>query len=242
MTDIDKLVRVGGTVLVLAGILYIAVPFVPETQGLDRIGTTNWLVESYLGTLHHFLLPFGLFALFAVQRVEPPEVVEGGRDDLFAVQREPAGLPGLVAFVVATLGNALAAAVDVVWLTVLPVMAASPEGQAALICLPFYEPATEAARGFIAAACEGWNFSVLGIWNGAAWFILLLGSITLGLVIMRAQVLRPWPGLLLVIGWLGMLAGVVAPVPEAVAGAAYAVVGAAYAWCGVEVWRRARAE
>lgn len=220
MTDIDKLVRAGGAVLVLAGILYIAVPFVPETQGLDRIGTTNWLVESYLGTLHHFLLPFGLFALFAVQR-------------------EPAGLPGLIAFVAATLGNALAAAVDVVWLTVLPVMAASPEGQAALICLPFYEPATEAARGFIAAACEGWDFAVLGIWNGASWLALLFGSIMLGLVIMRAQVLRPWSGLLLVIGWLGMLAGVVAPIPEAVAGAAYAVVGAAYAWCGIEVWASA---
>lgn len=217
MTDVGKLLRAGGAVLVIAGVLYVALPFVPATHGLDRIGTTNWWAERYLEALHHFLLPFGLVALFAVQR-------------------ERAAVPGLVAFVAATLGNALAGAVDVIWITILPVMAANPEGQAALICLPFYEPATEAARGFIASACEGWNFGMLGFWHAAAWFILLFGSVTLGLVIARAQVLRPWPGVLLVIGWLGMLAGVVVPIPEVVAGLAYAVVGTAYAWCGIEVW------
>ena len=221
MTDVRKLVRAGSVMLVVAGILYIALPFVPGSRALDQIGTTNWWIASYLSTLHHFVLLFGLFAPFTIQR-------------------EQAGGLGLIAFVAATLGNALAGAIGVVRIAVLPVMASNPDGQAALICLPFYDAATEAARGFIAAACEGWNFDVLGVWAGSAWFALIFGSIALGLAIVRAKVLRPWPGVLLVIGWLGILTGLVLPIPELIAGFAYAVVGAAYLWCGLEVWSAPR--
>ena len=221
MTDAGKLVRAGGVMLAIAGILYIAVPFVPSWRALDQIGTTNWWTASYLSTLHHFVVLFGLFAPFTVQR-------------------EQAGWLGLLAFVTATLGNALAGAIGVVRIAVLPVMASNPDGQAALVCLPFYDAATEAARAFIAAACESWNFDVLGVLAGSAWFALIFGSIALGLAILRAKVLRPGSGVLLVVGWLGILAGVVLPIPEFITDFAYGVVGVAYLWCGIDVWSAER--
>jgi hypothetical protein len=213
MTDARVVIRSSGLMLAAAGVLYLPLPFLSGWTRIEDIGGSNWWVAYYLATIHHFFLLFGLFGLFIVQL-------------------RAAGLFGVIAFAVASLGNALVGGIGIVQITILPVFAANPDVQPMLICTPFYTPATAAAEGFIATACAAWNFDVLGMWVGAAWLSLLLGSIALGVAIARAGVLPRAAGLALVVGWLWSAAALFLPVPEYAANLGIAVVGAAYVACG----------
>lgn len=221
MPDARNLIRTSGLTLVAAGVLYLPLPFIPSWTRIEDIGTPIWQLVYHLATLHHFVLLFGLFGLFAAQA-------------------HRAGGLGLIAFIVTSLGNALVGGIGIVQLTILPVLAANPDVQAMLICTPFYAPATASAEGFIASACAAWNFDVLGSWAGASWLLLMVGSIALGVAIARAGVLPRWPGLLLVLGWLYVAGGLLFPLPDAIANLGLAVIGAGYAACGWFVWTAGR--
>src|SRR3970040_556615 len=197
MTDARSLVRASGLALAAAGILYVPLPFIPGWSALEDIGTTNWWIGYYMATIHHFVLLFGLFGLFVAQRVQ-------------------AGMLGLIAFVLASLGNALVGGVGMIQTTILPVFAANPDAQGMLICTPFYMAATQAAQGFIDTACANWNFDVLATWVGVSWLTFLVGSILLGIAIARAAVVPRWSGLLVTAGWLYSGAGLLLPVTEAI--------------------------
>lgn len=213
MPDTRTLIRASGLALAAAGALYMPLPFIPSWTRIEDIGTPTWQVVHHMATIHHFLLLFGLVGLFAAQ-----------------LRR--AGLLGIIAFVVTSLGSALVGGLGIVQLTILPVLAANPDVQPMLICTPFHTPVTAAAQGFITAACAGWNFDVLGIWVGVAWLSLLLGSIALGVSVARAGVLPRWTGWLLVLGWLYVGAGLLLALSEAIANLGLAVIGAAYAAAG----------
>jgi hypothetical protein len=220
MTDARNLVRASGLALAAAGILYVPLPFIPGWSALEDIGTTNWWIAYYMATIHHFVLLFGLFGLFVAQRVQ-------------------AGMLGLIAFVLASLGNALVGGVGMIQTTILPVFAANPDAQGMLICTPFYMAATQAAQGFIDTACANWNFDVLATWVGVSWLTFLLGSILLGIAIARAAVVPRWSGLLVTAGWLYSGAGLLLPVPEAIGSLGLTVIGVGYLVCGVSLFARA---
>jgi hypothetical protein len=221
MLDAHRLVSWSGIALAAAGLLYVPLPFIPSWTRIEDIGTPNWWVAYNLATIHHFFLLFGLFGVFVAQLHE-------------------AGRFGVVAFVLASLGNALVGGVGIVQLTILPVFAANPDVQPMLICTPFYTAATNAAEGFIATACAAWSFDVLATWAGISWLTLVLGSTLLGIAIALARVLPRWAGLLLALGWLYSGVGFVLPIPEAVGSLGIAVVGAGYVACGWHLWARKR--
>jgi hypothetical protein len=220
MTDVRMLVRASGLMLAAAGILYVPMPFIPAWTELKDIGTTNWWIVYYMATIHHFILLFGLFGLFVAQRVQ-------------------AGALGLIAFVLASLGNALVGGVGMIQTTILPVLAGNPDTEGMLICTPFYMAATQSAQGFIDAACASWNFDVLGAWVGISWLTFLLGSILLGIAIARAGVVPRWSGLLLTAGWLYSGAGLLFPIPESIGSFGLAAIGIAYLVCGASLVARA---
>jgi hypothetical protein len=121
--------------------------------------------------------------------------------------------------------------------TVLPALAAHPDGQSALDCLPFYVPATQSAAGFLETACAGWRFGVLETWFAVAWLTLSIGALLLGAAIVVARVLPRAAGVLIVLGHLGLVAGALLGRPEAVGVYGLTIAGAGYAWSG---WALAR--
>jgi hypothetical protein len=223
MTDVGKLVRLSGIPLAVAGLLYVPMPFIPGWTAMEDIGTTNWWIVYYMATIHHFLLLFGLFGLFVAQRVQ-------------------AGSLGLIAFVLASLGNALVGGIGMIQTTILPVFAANPDAQGMLICTPFYMAATQAAQGFIDTACANWNFDVLATWLGVSWLTFLLGSILLGIAIARAGVVPRWSGLLVTAGWLYTGAGLLFPIPESIGGLGLTAIGLGYLVCGASLFMRVGAQ
>lgn len=213
MTDPRTLARLSGLAMLAAGLLYLPLPFIGSWRSMADIGGRNWWIVYHMATIHHFFLLFGLFGLFSVQLRE-------------------AGRLGVVAFVLASLGNALVGGIGIVQTTVLPALAANAGAESSLDCTPFYRPATRAAEGFIATACSGWNFDVLGVWFAISWLTLLVGGIALGIATAMARVI-PWPaGVLVALGYLVMLAGIAVPLPELAGSSAIAIAGIGYAWCG----------
>lgn len=218
MTDSRILVRFGGLAMLAAGLLYLPLPFIGSWLSMADIGERNWWIARHLATIHHFVLLFGLFALFCAQLAR-------------------AGWLGVIAFVLASTGNALVGGLGIVQTTILPALAANPGAESALDCTPFYRPATRAAEGFLATACEAWNFDVLDIWLGAAWSTLLLGGIALGVAVVKARVLPMLAGGLVSLGYLVLVAAIALPLPELAGVVALAIAGAGYAWCGWALWR-----
>lgn len=219
MADARNLIRLSGFALAIAGLVCVPIPFIPAWSSTQDVGTATWEIAYHLGGAHHLILLPGLAGLLAVH---------GGR----------AGPLLVTGFVLTMLGNALAAGMDIVHLTILPVLAASPETQGLLVCTPFHTPATRAAEGFIATACGSASFDVLANWLGAARITLLSGSIALGIAVARARVLPAWPGIALVAGAAYAGIAAVAPLPLAVANLGLAAIGAAYvAWGAALVTR-----
>jgi hypothetical protein len=217
----SDLLRASGLSAAIAGLLYLPLPLIPSWSALEDIGTGNWWLAYSLGTIHHFFLLFGLFGIFAAQLRE-------------------AGWLGIIAFVLASLGNALVGGIGMIELTILPVLAASPDVQPMLICTPFHSPATRAAEGFIATACANWSFDVLAAWAGISRLALMLGSVLLGISIAFARVLPRSAGLLITLGWLCQAAGSFLPIPQAIGSLGLTVVGVGYVVCGSALWRRPR--
>jgi hypothetical protein len=211
--------RSGGALLALAGFMYLPIPLFDAWRGINDIGGDSWWIVYTIATTHHFCLLFGLFTVFAGQF-------------------EKAGLLGVVAFVVASLGNALVGGVGLIQMTILPALFGNPETRAMLVCTPFYPPATEAAAGFIESACEAWDFRLLFAIVTASWLTLIAGSVLLGVSIALARVLPVVGGLLIVAGWLVNFASLLLPAPELAANAAYLLIGLGYAWVGGAIVRR----
>jgi hypothetical protein len=216
----QRLIAYGGVGLMLAGLLYLPL-LANGWQGMEAIGTPVWTLVYAAATAHHLFLLFGLNALFALQM-------------------DAAGRLGVFAFVTASVGNALVGAIGIVQLTVLPALKANPDAQTSLICLPFYEPATESAAGFVARACSVWNFDLLAAISGVAWLIMLIGSVSLGLSMVLAGLLPRVIGSLLILGWLAGIAATASPRLDLLAAAAYAAIAFAYIWAGSLLARRWR--
>jgi hypothetical protein len=198
--------------------MVVPLPLVEGWIGIANIGRPAWQAVYHAATIHHVVLPFGLVAIFAAQL-------------------GAAGRLGVAAFALAALGNALVGGIGIVQVTVLPALAAHPDGQGALDCLPFYLPATQSAAGFLDAACASWRFGVLDTWFVVAWLTLSTGALLLGAAIVVARVLPRPSGVLIVLGHLALVVGALLGRPEAVGVYGLAIAGAGYAWSG---WALAR--
>jgi hypothetical protein len=215
MSDAATLVRTSGLALALAGVAYLPLALGGWSSIAD-VGSDRWWLVLSASTVHHFLLLFGLFGLLVAQL---------GR----------ARLLGTVAFTVASLGNAIVGAIGLVQLTILPALGGHPSADDALICTPFYPAATQAATAFIEQACASWDFGALAAWVGGGRIALAIGSILVGITIVRARVLPVAAGFALALGWVIQLVGFVVPLPSPVTGLAYLAVAGAYVACGVSL-------
>lgn len=212
MSDARPLVRLGGVAFAAAGVLYLPL-LLGEWRGVEDIGTSRWWLVYGAATTSHFFLQFGLFGLLAAQ------LRNGG---VFAI----------VAFVVASVGNAICGGIGIVQLTLLPALSAHPVAHEGLICTPFYPPATRSAAAFIDQACQSWAFGSLEAWLTGGALALTAGSIALGISIVRAQVLPRISGVALSVGWTAQLAGLAVALPYTVSAIVYATIAAAYVWIG----------
>jgi hypothetical protein len=214
--EAQKLVRVSGLALIVAGALCLPVPLFPDWTTLEDIGSTSWSIVHGAVAAHHALVLYGLTGILAAQLRQ-------------------AGPIGAVAFVLASLGNLLAFAFEALQLSVLPVLASDPDAAANLICTPFYSPATRAAAGLIATACGSWSFDLLATGVVAERLLLTLATALLGLVIAVAGVLTRWAGVLILMGALFTGVGFVLALPERLASVGLAAIGAGYLVCGLSL-------
>lgn len=218
MNDPARLIRLSGVALVLAGLLYLP-QLLDGWRSVIDVGSGRWRLVTTAETVHHLIMLFGLVGLLAAQ-----------------LRR--GGALGTIAFVVASLGHAVVAGIRLVEVTVLPALAANPAADAALICTPFFPPATRSGQTFTELACSDWGFGALAGWTGAGTATLIGGSLLLGLAIARAGVLPPAAGITLSAGWLLELVGQFVPLPVALENVAYLAIAGAYIWCGAILFAR----
>lgn len=216
MTDARRLIRLSGLTLVAAGALLLPL-VISGPSSIADVGTGRWRLVQNAAFLHHLLLLFGLFGLLAAQLRQ-------------------AGVLGLFAFLVTSLGNAIDGGVRLIQLTALSALAGHPAADDALICTPFFPPATRSAAQFIARACESWDFGMLSAWFAAGRLSLMGGAVLLGVAIARAGVLPRAAGAFLALGSLVGLIDFFAALPSLVDSVANASIGAGYLWCGAALF------
>jgi hypothetical protein len=179
-----NLIRWSGLAMVVGGLLYLPIPVrswiearVAEPyQSLLTVELALW--ESRL-VFQKFFLLFGFFGIFAYQF---------GR----------AGRLGLIAFVLASVGNVALAGVTMVNGVMYPLLVSS--GDPLLGCMEgFRFRETFVDPSF---SCESTKLGARNLWTLGALAVTTIGTALLGVSIARAKVLPFWAGALIAIGWI----------------------------------------
>lgn len=206
----ENLIRYGGASILIAGLLYVFLGFAPIAS-LDSVQSGVWLVFQWVATAHHFFLLFGLFAVFVYQ--------------FYA-----AGALGFIAFLVLAIGNLAFAGAGAVFTTIVPRLAAEPVAHSTLSCIWAF------SRDPALADCQGGAFAEFGAWDLASANITMLGTILLGIAIIRAKVLPTIAGWLMIVGWIGTFLGwFVVPLPSYIVNSFVPVIGIGMVWIGIAI-------
>jgi hypothetical protein len=216
--DSKSLIRWSGLAMIVGGLLYLPIPVrswiearVAEPyQSVLTIELALW--QSRLVVQKFFLL-FGFFGIFAHQLAN-------------------AGRLGLVAFVLASVGNVALAGATMINLAMDPPLVAA--GHPILGCMGGY-----AFRDVFvdpSFPCESARLGARYFWTLSALAVVTPGTALLGIAIARARVLPRGAGILIAVGWTSYPFS--ALLPGVLVGALMTTVAVGYAWCGWAMWTR----
>ncbi len=184
-----------GLVLLIAGVLYFPGIFHPPDTP-EGVLYTAWIPVHVSFFIHHLLLVFGLIGLYLFIANEAPRL-------------------SMVAFIVALSSNVMFPTLDMVQITLYPILAKYPATQLLI------NPKQAGMFGVVIIV------SVLAA---------LIGNILLGLAILRVKVLSHWIGLLLIVGWICFFIGSGSNTLSILKPFGIVLTGASYIWGGYTIW------
>ena len=184
-----------GLVLLIAGVLYFPGVFHPPDTP-EGVMYTAWIPVHVSFFLHHLLLVFGLIGLYFFIANEAPRL-------------------SLVAFIVALSSNVMFPTLDMVQITLYPILAKYPATQLLI------NPKQAGMFGVVIMV------SVL---------TALIGNILLGLAIIRVKVMSRWIGLLFIVGWICFFIGSGSSTLSILKPFGIVLTGIGYIWGGYVIW------
>ena len=194
--DNRSFIRWTGIVLIISGLLYIPGIFHPPDTP-EGVGNPAWIPVHTAFFLHHLLLVFGLIGLY------------------FFIA-EKAGRLGLIAFVLVLSSNVMFPTLDLVQITLYPILIKYPETQVLI------NPKQAGTFGTMIL------ISVV---------IALIGNILLGISILRAKNLSRIVGFLFMFGWICFFIGSGSSTLAIIKPVGIVLTGIAYVWCGYIIWK-----
>ena len=184
-----------GLILLIAGVLYIPGIFHPPDTP-EGVMYTAWIPVHVSFFIHHLLLVFGLIGLY-----------------FFLADK--AAFLGLIAFVMALSSNVMFPMLDMVQITLYPILAKYPETQLLI------NPKQSGMFGIVIL------MSVV---------IALIGNILLGVAIIRTRVMSRWIGLLFIVGWICFFIGSGSSTLSILKPFGIVLTGVGYIWGGYVIW------
>ena len=191
----QNLIRWSGLALLAAGILDLAGVFHPPDT-VEGVMSPAWAPVHYVYAVQSVLLVFGLIGLYAYQA-------------------EKGGRLALIAFVLASAGNAMGPGLALVEAGLWPTLAANPATQS------------------LANLQQGGTFGIVLLVSGV---VALVGFILFGIAIMRAGVLPRWAGLSILLGWVLVFFSLGLPALAIIRPIGSVLAGLGFAWCGYAIW------
>jgi hypothetical protein len=215
--DSRNLIRWSGLAMIVGGLMYAPIPVREWTeaaaaepyQSLLTVEYSLW--RSRLVFQKYFLL-FGFFGIFVYQL-------------------ERAGRLGLVAFILASVGNIALAGVTIMNHAMEPPLVAT--GHPLLGCMEGFR--FQDAFVDPSFSCDAARLGARNFWTVSALASATIGTALLGISIARAKVLPRWAGVLIALGWT--LSPVTSLVPNALVPVLIMTIVIGYAWCGWAMWK-----
>ncbi|MBT4089205.1 MAG: hypothetical protein HOE30_11995 [Deltaproteobacteria bacterium] len=189
-------IRWSGLVLLIAGILYLPGIFHPPDTP-EGVLFPAWIPVHTGFFIHHLLLVFGLIGLY------------------FFIA-EKSGRLGLIAFIMTLSSNVMFPTLDMVQITLYPILAKYPETQSLI------NPKQAGMFGVVILV------SVI---------VALIGNILLGIAIIRARVMSRWIGSLFIVGWICFFIGSGSSTLAIVKPFGIVLSGIGYIWGGYAIWK-----
>ena len=190
-----NLIRWSGIILLISGVLYIPGIFHPPDTP-EGVMYTAWIPVHASFFIHHLLLVFGLIGLY-----------------FFLADK--AAFLGLIAFIMALSSNVMFPMLDMVQITLYPILAKYPETQLLI------NPKQAGMFGIVIV------MSVV---------IALIGNILLGVAIIRTRVMSRWIGLLFIVGWICFFIGSGSSTLSILKPFGIVLTGVGYIWGGYVIW------
>ncbi len=191
----DNFIRWSGLILLISGVLYLPGVFHPPDT-LEGLMHPAWNPVHVSFFIHHLLLVFGLIGLY-----------------FFLADKT--GYLGLVAFIMALSSNVMFPTLDMVQITLYPVLAKYPATQSLIY------PKQAGLFGVVILV------SVI---------IALIGNILIGISIIRAKVISRWVGLLFIVGWICFFIGSGSSTLSILKPFGIVLSGVGYIWGGYSIW------
>ena len=192
----QKFIRWSGFVLLIAGILYIPGIFHPPDTP-EGILYPAWIPVHAGFFIHHLLLVFGLIGLY------------------FFIA-EKAGRLGLVAFVMTLSSNVMFPTLDIVQITLYPILAKLPATQALI---------------------NPKQAGMFGVMILVSVVVALIGNILFGIAIIQTRVISRWVGSLFIVGWICFFIGSGSSTLAILKPFGIILSGVGYIWGGYAIWK-----
>jgi len=188
-------IRWSGLILLIAGVLYMPGVFHPPDTP-EGVMYTAWIPVHVSFFIHHLLLVFGLIGLY------------------FFIADKAARL-GLIGFIMALSSNVMFPTLDMVQITLYPILAKYPATQSLI------NPKQAGMFGIVILV------SVV---------IALIGNILLGVAIIRTRVMSRWIGLFFIFGWICFFIGSGSSTLSILKPFGIVLTGVGYIWGGYSIW------